>query len=79
MVQGIDSNTDEKIETIESAVIKDKGDYGVLIKGQNTKLPTRPSFLIYWVKKFPYATCPFHVKPWWNTKRLKVWILFAFA
>ena len=34
MVLGMETGTDEKIETIKSALIKDKGDYGILIKTQ---------------------------------------------
>ncbi len=34
MVLGIDANPDEQIEAIQSALVKDKGDDDILIKGQ---------------------------------------------
>jgi hypothetical protein len=71
MVQGIDGNTDEKIETIDSAVIKDKGDYGVLIKGQKYRVTESTLILDLLGKEIPLCDLPIPCKALVEYKKIK--------
>jgi hypothetical protein len=58
MVLGMDSSTDEKIETIKFALIKDKGDYGILIKDQRYKVTESTLIFDLLGKEIPLCDLP---------------------
>ncbi len=58
MVLGMDGSSDGKIETIKSALIKDKGDYGILIKNQRYKVTESTLIFDLLGKEIPLCDLP---------------------
>lgn len=71
LVQGVDINPDEKIETIKSALIKDKGDYGILIKGQRYKVSDSTLILDLLGKEIPLCDLPIPCEALVEYKKIK--------
>ncbi len=59
MAPGMDrGGMDEKIETIKSALIKDKGDYGILIKGRQYRVTESTLIFDLLGKEIPLCDLP---------------------
>ncbi|MBW2710228.1 MAG: hypothetical protein JRD04_13415 [Deltaproteobacteria bacterium] len=54
----MDNNAEDKGETIESALIKDKGDYGILIDGRQYRVNESTLVLDLLGKKIPLCDLP---------------------
>ncbi len=67
----MDDNTEDKGETIESALIKNKGDYGILIDGRQYRINEATIILDLMGKEIPLCDLPVPCVALVEYKRIK--------